>query len=250
MSAWVSTVVVMQVRLLAALWRQISPADREACVAIASADRDRWLSALFNPTMSNVIQECHTHTGYLNTADRDQWTICSSQSQTSNVIQKCHTHIGYINSADRGRWLSALSNPNMSNVIQRSSYPHRVSWLCRQGQVSYLLLLIPKRRFRNIIPTLGIETQRRLGIVKNGFLHCGDVLGHQQLCIVCSSCSDEAACILKLLGSSGQAFCLFEESGNMCNARVRTCEGNSADNHRYFPQDKAWALLAVGRKQA
>ncbi|DBA70283.1 TPA: hypothetical protein ACH3X2_012180 [Trebouxia sp. C0005] len=31
-----------QVRLLAALWRQISPADREACVAIASADRDRY----------------------------------------------------------------------------------------------------------------------------------------------------------------------------------------------------------------
>ncbi|KAA6417153.1 MAG: hypothetical protein FRX49_12908 [Trebouxia sp. A1-2] len=30
------------VRLLAALWRQISPADREACVAIASADRDRY----------------------------------------------------------------------------------------------------------------------------------------------------------------------------------------------------------------
>ncbi|DBA79906.1 TPA: FACT complex subunit, variant 2 [Trebouxia sp. C0004] len=31
-----------QVRLLAALWRQISPADKEACVAIASADRDRY----------------------------------------------------------------------------------------------------------------------------------------------------------------------------------------------------------------
>jgi len=32
---------MVQVRLLAALWRQISPADKEACVAIASADRDR-----------------------------------------------------------------------------------------------------------------------------------------------------------------------------------------------------------------
>ena len=57
--------------------------------------------------------------------------------------------------------------------------------------------------------------------------------------LVYASCCDEAACTLKLAGTSGQALCLFEELGNVCNASVCTCEDCSADNHHCFPQDKA-----------
>ena len=40
-AALICVVLMVQVRLLAALWRQVAPKDKEACEATASADRDR-----------------------------------------------------------------------------------------------------------------------------------------------------------------------------------------------------------------
>ncbi len=104
---------MVQVRLLAALWRQISPADREACVAIASADRDRWLSALLNLKTSIVVQKRHSYTGYLKSeTPGDVFLPCGNvvgHQQLCIVFSSCSDKAAFTDEASWHFWTSTLS---------------------------------------------------------------------------------------------------------------------------------------------